>query len=414
MPLPVKVNKELLFAAAPNQMIWALNAAYAEARKDTLVLERRDNDSHDRPVRHWQDWTAVSRRMRSPDNGRTWRQVGETLAVPALSSMETIRGSRQNIFDPHRNALLSIHVRSEAWCAPSGGQAWDHRRNRLFYEISRDGGMTWTPPRQIVSEGAGCDDVRWMPGIYAGRQNVCVDQGPFVLNDNREIVFGMHINEAGSKPENKTAFLIGRWDAAGAALQWEMSQKIEAPPGITSSGVCEPDLTGLPGGRLLTTMRCQGIRDRQVPSSRQFSVSDDGGRTWTAPQTLCYEDGKPVWVPASIARFMTDPRTGRIFWFANILDHPVYGQIPRYPLALAELDPERLCLIRDTVSAIQDLPPGAPAAGDGSYELGRRYSNFGYYVDRASGEFAIMAAEEPKTTWEHPEADCYRWRVQLD
>ncbi len=177
MPLPIAVKKNLLFAAAPNQMIWAINAAYAEARSNTLVLERRDNDSHDRPVRHWQDWTAITRRMRSADNGRTWQQVGEDLAVPALSSMEPIRGGRQNFFDPHRNALLSIHVRSEAWRAPSGGQAWAHRRNRLFYEISRDGGLTWTPPRQIVFAGAGCDDVQWMPGIYASGKTSALTRG---------------------------------------------------------------------------------------------------------------------------------------------------------------------------------------------------------------------------------------------
>ena len=412
--LPITVKKDLLFAAAPNQMIWALNAAYAEARHDTLVLERRDNDSHDRPVRHWQDWTAITRRMRSSDNGRTWRQVGEALAVPALASMGTIHGSRQHFFDPAQNALLSLYVQSEGVRQSSGGYPWAHRRNRLFYEISRDGGLSWTPPRQIIHAGAGCDDVRWMPGLVAGRQNVCADQGPFALTADGAVVFGAQVVECGRRTKVQTVFFIGRWLPDAASLAWEMSQLIEAPETVSRSGVCEPDLVKLPGGRLLTTMRCQGMRDLQVPSSRQFSVSDDGGRTWTAPRTLSYEDGQPVWVPASIARFMTDPRTGRIFWFANILDHPVYGQIPRYPLAMAELDPERLCLIRETVSVIQDLPPGAPAAGDGSYELGRRYSNFGYYVDRASGEFVIMAAEEPKTTWEHPEADCYRWRVQLD
>jgi len=87
MPLPIKVNKELLYAAAPNQMIWAVNAAYAEARNDTLILERRDNDSHGRPVRYWQDWTSTSRRMRSTDNGRAWNQSDVALPTPALSSM---------------------------------------------------------------------------------------------------------------------------------------------------------------------------------------------------------------------------------------------------------------------------------------------------------------------------------------
>jgi hypothetical protein len=63
---------------------------------------------------------------------------------------------------------------------------------------------------------------------------------------------------------------------------------------------------------------------------------------------------------------------------------------------------------------IQDLPPGAPRAGDARKgELGRRYSNFGHYVDRKTGEFVLLVAEEPRGTWEDYWSDTIRFRVRL-
>jgi hypothetical protein len=177
--------------------------------------------------------------------------------------------------------------------------------------------------------------------------------------------------------------------------------------------VCEPDLLHLGGGRLLTTMRCQGAKGQGIPSTRQCALSEDGSRTWGAPWALKYDDGSTVCVPASLAAFEKDPKSGRAFWFANILSKPVFGQIPRYPLTIAELDTKRLCIIKDSVTVIQDLPKGAIAANEAAGELGRRYSNFGHYVDRATGEFVLMMAEEPKVDWDDHTSDCIRFRIRL-
>ena len=197
-------------------------------------------------------------------------------------------------------------------------------------------------------------------------------------------------------------------------MVWEANAGITVPESVSSTGPCEPDLLSLGGERVFTTMRTQGIPGKKVPTTRQCALSTDGGRTWSKPEPLKYDDGTPVWVPAAISVFERDPASGRVFWFANIQPGPVYGQIPRYPLTMAEFDTKRLCILKDSVTIIQDLPPNAPKAGDPKKgELGRRYSNFGHYVDRRTGEIVLLVAEEPRVTWDDYWSDCIRFRIRV-
>ena len=102
---------------------------------------------------------------------------------------------------------------------------------------------------------------------------------------------------------------------------------------------------------------------------------------------------------------MKSPATGKVYWIADILPEPTYNAYPRYPLTIAEFDCERLCIIKNSVRVIQDLPRGALKE--------RRYSNFGHYVDRVTGEFVLTLPEEPKTTWEDYTGDAVRYKITL-
>ena len=79
--------------------------------------------------------------------------------------------------------------------------------------------------------------------------------------------------------------------------------------------------------------------------------------------------------------------------------------MPRYPLTIAELNPQRICILKASVTVIQDLPKGAPA--------NRAYSNFGHYVDRVTGEFVLMMAEKPLINDIDFRADTIRFRVKV-
>ena len=135
--------------------------------------------------------------------------------------------------------------------------------------------------------------------------------------------------------------------------------------------------------------------------------------TWSEPTPLVYGDGSTVWTPASPHRFFASSKTGKSYVIANILPGPVYGQTPRYPLTIAEFDAGRVCVLRDTVQVIQDLPEGAPKS--------RRYTNFSMYEERGTGDLILLMPEQPKkvemgemTRAEDMEADCIEFRVRLD
>ncbi|MCX7824608.1 MAG: glycoside hydrolase [Verrucomicrobiae bacterium] len=408
MALNIEVKRDILFAPTKHVTHWALNPTYTSARGEGMIMTVTETDGLGLGANRYMEWEQTSQRFRSRDGGATWKPSGN----PTLHWMTALRkkvhvgygGMWAYWLEPRSERLIAF--RSRPLFSEDFAKTW----SRFYYEVSDNEGVDWDFRRPIIHEGGGCDEEHWMPDFDPDHHAAQFDQPHAITLDDGTLLFGFTVRT----PRYVTRFFRGRWVECEERMVWKASEGITVPESVSSTGPCEPDLLSLGGGRVFATMRTQGIPAKKVPTTRQCALSTDGGRTWSVPKPLKYDDGTPVWVPAAISAFEREPGSGRVFWFGNIQPGPVCGQIPRYPLTMAEFDPKRLFILKDSVTVIQDLPPGAPKAGDPRKgELGRRYSNFGHYVDRRTGEFVLLVAEEPRVTWDDYWSDCIRFRIKL-
>ena len=408
MSMDIEVKKDVLIPAPAKHVgCWAVNPSYTTRDGLGIVMTVVKRISDGTKECTWRKRTSTVHRMASPDNGASWAFTGESMDGGSCES------ANQNyawchFLDPDNGLLLSIHQASRRQPGDDV-DAYGFRQTALHYQVSQDGGRTWSSAQQIIHPGAEYNETRWMPGITDGEQFISVDQGPFAKLDDGTVLFALSVHTPSKYyPDRqmfKGAFLRGQWRNGGPAMDWDAGGVIQVPKSVSPIGADEPDLLHLGGQRVLTTLRCQGDEEQGIPSTRQWALSEGGGRTWSEPQPLKYDDGSRVCVPASIAAFEKDPRTGKAYWFANILDKPVTLQSPRYPLTIAEFDMSRFCIIKDSVTVIQDLPEGAPVE--------RSYTNFGHYVDRVTGEFVLTMMEAPKFNSIDLTSDCIRFRVRV-
>lgn len=138
--------------------------------------------------------------------------------------------------------------------------------------------------------------------------------------------------------------------------EWSASNQQFVAPEYSSRGLLEPDVALLRDGRLLVVMR--GSNTATVPGHKWFTVSTDGGRTLSPVEVFCYGDGTEFYSPSSIHGFVRSTRNGRLYWLANIVAEPPDGNGPRYPLYVAEIDEDKVAVLRESLVLVDSRREG--------------------------------------------------------
>lgn len=363
-------------------------------------------------------WEAVSdeperpMRRRSRDNGRTWSEL-EPIAdiVSKVGEYMVYWGCGPMFYDADAGVTASIWLR-QTYKGPV-------YMNQCFYRLSRDNAMTWFEAKQLRYE----DGPVFNPSDPANaeflKRNRAYLGNNIIRHSNGTLI---HCVAAANVPyENKqgasyhpwvpadakdigSLCFVGKWNRETNDYGWTAGKPVWVPLEVSSRGLMEPDVVELKDGRVLVVWRGS---DTPVTEGRKwFSVSDDGGRTLSAVQELKYDDGSRFYSPSSIHRFIRHSITKKLYWVGNICAAPPRGNMPRYPLIIAEVDEAIPALKRNTVTVIDDR---APEEGPDV-----QLSNFSLFEDRETHHlelYLIKFAADPKDVWQS--ADAFKYVLTL-
>lgn len=350
----------------------------------------------------------------SADNGRTWSAPQPLPNTTQFHhGIEVWEGEGPMYYDEVTKVWLG------AWLRQIVYQQTYHCFT--YWRVSRDGGRSWGAARQFVYEPGEPFDPRnaHAPGYlthnhtYPGNNFLRLRNGTVVYavtsvtipatapDPDPQQKYGNWWIPTGWRDIGSRCF-VGRWNAAQQDYDWQAGNCVWVPMAVSCRGLMEAQLAELHDGRLLVLWR--GSNTDQTPGRKWYSTSADGGLTLGPVQELKYADGSRFYSPSSIHATLRHGVTGKLYWIGNICAEPPQGNSPRHPLVIAEVDETIPALKRETVTPIDQRPPGQQDA------LG--FSNFSYFEDRETHAIELYMTSFPELPSDGT-AHCYRYVVTL-
>lgn len=308
----------------------------------------------------------------STNNGRTWQT--EPMQPDFAAGLP--HGYRRNpitsALDPFTGRLITIlNALDTPGLDPSAHEPPVAQQTYyLRYRVSADRGKSWLFDEPIVQSGS-LTAQHPCEGVWVGKNAIYLgDLGciPLVTRVGRVLVpaqttplgpDGKLWNPSGGHTYTDVMVLMGTW-TNGQRLTWQASQRVVGDPRRTTRGLIEPTLAEFPDGRILMVMRGSngGKADphHELPSYKWFAVSRDGGETWSPPAPWTFEDGQSFFSPSSMSALFRHS-SGRCFWAGNLTPRNCQDNLPRWPLAVGEVDPRSLKLIRSSVLTVDTQQP---------------------------------------------------------
>ena len=373
------------------------------------------------------DWCEGDRVRASEDNGRTWSDWRSVQATwPLRDGFSREERPVAWVYDPVSGQTVRfVFQRFLMGEGPEAiQQLWRTGRQTYFdhgyWQTSDDEGRTWSEMRQLRYEGGvspesggtPTEDYLMRNAMYACYSAIVTQTGT-VAYPVAAVMTDVEGPDGMERVEGVVCF-IGVWNAEAGAYEWEVSEPLGVPHCVSGRGLMEPTIAELADGRLMLSMRgstnaVEAVwKDKKAtnPGHCWKSLSSDGGRTWSPVEPMRFDTGESFYCPSAYSLLMRHSGTGRLCWFGNITPEPPDGNLPRYPLYIAEVEETTVTLKKDTLTVIDDYDPERD-----SEKL--QLSNFCVLEDRETGaiELYLTRYGEYADHWLH--ANAYKYTLTM-
>lgn len=362
----VRVHREVYVPnTEPGQAPWV----YVFPGKGGFREEIHTEWSHENQVRGYGDSPQNPRRRVSLDNGRTWSPLqAEPPWITFLDKVSVLDWKFCGVHDPVSDRLVSLsihHVRDMRQGPPR--MIYNH----ALVRTSADGGKSFGKPQTLKYEPGddfAPDDV--LNPNYLENNTGYPGQSILRLRNGRLLIPVTNTRTPTNVPDEVPARVkwpgkgtigslcySGRWNEAREQYEWTAGKPVWLPRSIAFNGLLEADIAELRDGRILIVWRI--TKTREGAAHKWYSVSGDGGMTFTEPKIFGYSDGTKFYSTSTFHRLFHSSKTGSLYWIGNInATAPTNAGHPRYPLIIAEVDEAALALKKYTVSEIDTRQPG--------------------------------------------------------
>lgn len=391
-----KIQKEIYVAYTEPRKAPITNMSYMG-----LGLNREETRSYMQSS----DWNEGIMKRISKDNGQTWSEWTLTPKQKQIFGDYTESLNYGSVFfDSNSKKLIRTVFQRILKGTPQSALSatwkgkklfWDHG----FYQLSDDNGITWSQKHQLKYENGadfnvdnwGEKDFLYNNEMYIGNL-IILKNGTLVISATVPVPY--HDDEDEKYPsifpnnyrEGSVAgamCFIGKWNKLERKYEWIKSNAVFLPRKISSRGLVELDISELKNGNLLLIMRGSnaGLNIIESPGRKWYSISTDGGLTWSPIKDLRYDTGEQFYSSATYHKTIRSSKTGKLYWIGNINNTPADGNYPRYPLQIVEINEDEPSLKKSTVTIIDDRSVSEP-------EL-VQLSNFSILEDRVTKNIEI-------------------------
>ncbi|MHC4402071.1 MAG: sialidase family protein [Planctomycetota bacterium] len=410
----VNVKKEIYVAnTVPKKAPWV----YVFPGRDGYREEIHTVWSHESQVRGYGDSPREPRRRISHDNGKTWSPL--TALPPMMTRLDKVTvldWKFCGIYDPSSDRLVSLsihHVRDMRQGPPR--MIYNH----ALVRTSADEGHTYGPA-QVLKYEAGDDldqenvlNPKFLENntAYPGQSTLRHSNGSLLIPvTNTRIPSDVEDEPSPrarwpSKGTIGSLCFVGRWSEKREQYVWNSGKPVWLPRTIAFNGLLEADVAELADGRVLIVWRITKSRDGKA--HKWFSVSSDGGMTFSEPQIFGYSDGTRFFSASNFHRLVRSQKTEELYWIANITPHnPTNPGHPRYPLVIVEVDEDAVALKKETVTEIDTRQ-----LGEGER---MQLSNFWLIENRESLELEIYLTRLHENPEEMFTANAYKYTLSFE